>query len=434
MTNNDLLTYSGNVHRGIAAALINDKLGAHAYPGIQAPHTLTYPFRLHQPTVANVNRALKLNRAVEANINLSPVRITTESGLILVEVPSPVPVVIQARQLQGDGLIIPVGMSSRRAIVGVDFEADSHLLIVGATNKGKTVSSRNIAYQLLRQHEPDQIQMIVSCFKRKNWEAFSPFARIITSPAETLEMLMQLRSLMYKRAECGIESPRIFVFLDDCLNLFAYPGVDDVMSELLPLARGCGINFVLISQRLVGMSKAVTGNCSARILFNVADTQDSGIVGGRSDLGAETLGRYPGDCLIIANDGITRTASALVTNEEVEQFAIVKQWTCKPLHDAFAIVNSGFAIENLQSGEGVSKYAQNKQNTPTFANSDSRLQTSDLRLQTRLQGKPKTDLEREFVRESYVECDGSMNATMKKVWGSVGSNYAAYIRECVEEK
>lgn len=434
MNNNDLLTYSSNIHRGIAAAFVSDKIGVHCYPAIQAPHTLTYPFRLHQPTIGNVNKALRLNRAIEAMTNVSPVRITTESGVILVEVPSPAPVVIPGKNIVGGkGLGVPVGMSSLTKIAEVDFETDSHLLIVGATNKGKTVMSRNIVYQLLRQHTHDQVQFIVSCFKRKNWSAFSPFARIITDKAETLEMLNWARSLMYQRAMQGVEDPRIFIVLDDCLNLFAVDGVNEIMSELLPLARGCGINFVLISQRLAGMDRKVTGNCTARILFNVADTADSGIVGGRADLGAENLGRYPGDCLLICNEGITRVAGAYVSNEDVDALARVKSWSCKPLQDAFAIVNSDIAIETLQNRVSVPEMAENAQNTHTFANSDSRLQTSDLRLQTRLQGKPKTDIEREFVREAYIECEGSMNATMKRVWGSVGSNYAAYIRECVGE-
>lgn len=432
MNHSELLTYSANIHRGIAMAFMRDGLGAHALTAIQAPHTLTYPFRLHNPTIANVNKTLRLNRAIEAMTNVSPIRITTESGVILIEAPSPTPVVIRGQTLQGEGLAVPVGMSSKRSIVGVDFENDSHLLIVGATNKGKTVMSRNLVYQLIRQHTPDQVQFIVSCFKRKNWAAFSPFAKIITDMDETVAMLQWARALMYARAKQGVEEPRLFIVLDDCLNLFAVDGVNEIMSELLPLARGCGINFILIAQRLAGMDRKVTGNCTARILFNVADTTDSGIVGGRSDLGAETLGRYPGDCLLICNDGVTRVAGAYVSNEDVERLAIEKHWSRKPLQDQIAIEKSTFAIVNDQNDGSVSFWAENSENTHTFAKSDSRLQTGNLRLQTRLQGRPKTDVEREFVRDAYHDCAGSMNATMKRVWGSVGSHYAKYISECLE--
>jgi len=326
MSNSDLLAYSANVHRGIAAAFVGDGLGAYAYSAIQAPHTLTYPFRLDKPTIANVSKALRLNRAIEAMTNVSPVRITTEQGLVMVEVPSPVPAVIEGRTLQGEGLAVPVGMSSKGQIVGVDFEQDSHLLIVGATNKGKTVASRNIVYQLIRQHTPDQAQFIVSAFKRKNWKSFSPFAHIITDKAETLDMLHQVHDLMQWRGGNEVETPRLFVVLDDSLDLFAYEGVNEIASKLLPNSRGVGINFILISQRKSGMDRKVTGNCTAQLLFNVADVQDSAIVGGRGDLGAETLGRYPGDCLLIANEGVTRVASALVTDGDVEALAASKPW------------------------------------------------------------------------------------------------------------
>lgn len=346
MSNSDLLAYSANVHRGIAAAFVGDGLGAYAYSAIQAPHTLTYPFRLDRPTIGNVNKALRLNRAIEAMTNVSPVRITTEQGLVMVEVPSPVPVVIEGSTLQGEGLAVPVGMSSRREIVGVDFEQDSHLLIVGATNKGKTVASRNIVYQLIRQHAPDQAQFIVSAFKRKNWKSFSPFAHIITDKAETLDMLHRVHELMQWRGRNEVETPRLFVVLDDCLDLFAYEGINEIASKLLPNSRGVGINFILISQRKSGMDRKVTGNCTAQLLFNVADVQDSAIVGGRSDLGAETLGRYPGDCLLIANEGVTRVASALVTDDDVIELALSKPWRV----EAEAIL------------QGVSKSAENGKN------------------------------------------------------------------------
>lgn len=428
MNNNNLQAYSANVHRGIAAAFVGEKLGAHAYAAIQAPHTLTYPFVLSQPTVANVNRALKMNRAIEATTSISPVRITTERGAILIEVPSPTPVVIQGKTLRGEGLSVPIGMSSRREIVGVDFDADSHLLIVGATNKGKTVCARNVVYQLLRQHAPDELQLIVSCFKAKNWAAFAPFSKIITDMDQTVAMLEWARSLMYERATTGIESPRIFIVLDDCLNLFAKPGVNEIMSELLPLARGCGINFILISQRLAGMDRKVTGNCSARIVFNVTDTADSGIVGGRADLGAESLGRYPGDCLLIANEGVQRVASAYVQNDEIEKFAVRKNWNCAPLETMFAhplrTPDYGSNGDYLSFAQGVLEMAENGDFGHTRASAQS--------AQT-LTGKPKTEEERNMVREVFERCNGSFRATTKAIWDATGGNYNQYVRECIED-
>ena len=433
MNSQDLQTYSTNVHRGIAAAFIGEKLGAHAYTAIQAPHTITYPFRLSQPSAANINRAMKMNRAIEAHTGSSNIRITTENGLILVEAPSPDPVTIEGTTIMGEGLSVPVGMSSRRQIVGVDFESDSHLLIVGASNKGKTVCARNVVYQLLRQHSSDEIQVVVSCFKRKNWEAFKSFATVISDMEETIEMLKSARELMYLRAKTGVETPRYFIVLDDCLNLFALDGVNEIMSELLPLARGCGINFILIAQRLAGMDRKVTGNCTAKILFNVADTADSGIVGGRSDLGAETLGRYPGDCLLIANDSVQRVASALVQNDDVTSLAPSKEWFCTSVETALALEKTGFAPVGAKNYEGVLNSPETAfAGTPTEINF-APVQTTDLRVQTRLVGRPKTDADREFVREMYVSNSESMNATVRAVWGSKGSNYVRYVQECIGE-
>src|SRR3954467_6092588 len=116
----DLRQHMGLVEQAIATAFVNDGLPVHLLGGNQGPHTLTFALRLYQPTKANLAKALKLAGAVEAAIGDSPVRIYSESGVLFVEVPPPIPVVVDGHRLKGEGVAVPVGMTARRAIAGID--------------------------------------------------------------------------------------------------------------------------------------------------------------------------------------------------------------------------------------------------------------------------------------------------------------------------
>jgi hypothetical protein len=134
------------IERAIASAFVNDNLHIHLLRGQQGSHTLTFALRLYQPTKANLAKALKLASAVEAAIGDSPVRIYSERGIIFVETPSPSPVQIAGNSLRGAALAVPLGMTARRTIAGVDFSTNPHLLLVGPTNAGKTTAARALAY------------------------------------------------------------------------------------------------------------------------------------------------------------------------------------------------------------------------------------------------------------------------------------------------
>ena len=137
--------YMRQIEAAIAGAFVNDRLAIHLLGGVQGPHTLTFGVRLYQPTKSNVAKALSLAPAIEATTGVSPVRVYSESGAIMVELPSPQPIIIDGTRYAGEGLAIPLGMTGRRGIVGVDFVRNPHLLFVGPTGRGKTTAARVIA-------------------------------------------------------------------------------------------------------------------------------------------------------------------------------------------------------------------------------------------------------------------------------------------------
>src|SRR5438045_4950526 len=108
MPAHDVRQYMALIEQAIGAAFVNDGLPVHLLGGNQGPHTLTFALRLYQPTKANLAKALKLAGAVEAAIGDSPVRIYSESGVLFVEAPAPVPVIVYGHTLQGAGVAVPV--------------------------------------------------------------------------------------------------------------------------------------------------------------------------------------------------------------------------------------------------------------------------------------------------------------------------------------
>lgn len=310
--------------QAIAGAFVNNGLTVHLCGNVQGPHTLTFGLRLYEPTQRNLNKALGLAGAVEAAISDSPVRIYMDRGVILIETPSPMPASVDGRRLRGRAFAVPLGMTSRQTVSGVDLVANPHLLLVGPTNRGKTTAARLLAYHLAKQNSPQQARFIVSTFKPKDWRAFTDLAHtvaVITDPHESAQMITWLVDLMHRRTQSGQESPHLFVFLDDLLNLLGVAAVDDQLAQLASLGRGAGIHLIVGTQRLGEKGAAgglVTGNMPTRLVFGTADAQDAALFTGRGGSGAEKLGRYPGDALLVTDGGTQRLAVGYIKDGHLQ--------------------------------------------------------------------------------------------------------------------
>lgn len=426
------------IERAIASAFVNDKLSIHLLGGIQGPHTLTFGVKLYQPTKANVAKALALGPAIEACTGVSPVRVYSEQGAVLVEVPSPSPVIIDGTKYKGDGLAVPLGMTGRRAIVGVDFDKDPHLVLVGPTKRGKTVAQRNVAYHLARQNRPSAVRFIFSTFKAWDFEAFGSLAHtmdVISDPAETETMIHWLTATMYSRLKTRTETPHLFLFLDDLVNLLSQVDVAGELGELASLGRGVGIHLIIGTQRLNekgGGSSIVTGNIPTRLIFGTASAQDAAAFSGRGESGAEKLGRYKGDALLIDDGSVTRLAVALITDQALAKLpqnsTPVRPWQQKIQWNGAngtgarrsAIVpldrSTHFTPENGQN---------NGWNVPPDQGGQSGLEVENTPFAprnvpqpTRLPDAPPTADEQQYLRQLYSQL-GSKRAVLKAAWGGI---------------
>lgn len=404
----DIRQHVALTERAIAGAFVANGLYVHLCGSVQGPHTLTFGLRLYEPTQKHITRALGLSGALEAAISDSPARIYTDRGLILVEVPSPAPVLVDGTRLRGEGYAVPVGMTSRQSVAGVDFLVNPHLLLVGPTNRGKTTAARGIAWHLARQTPHHRTRFIVSTFKPKDWRAFAGLAHtfaVVTDPQESARMIAYLVDVMRERTRNDIDTPRLFVFLDDLLNLLGVADVDDDLAQLASLGRGAGIHLIIGTQRLGEKGAAgglVTGNIPARLVFGTADAQDAALFTGRGGSGAERLGRYPGDALLITDGGAQRVAVGYVEDRHLERLRHhPDEW--RPWLNHTPTPKAGVPVQG-QGGE-----------------------TRPQALNTPLAGRPGThslpdrqpDADaRAFLRRLYEET-GSKNEVLRRAWGGV---------------
>jgi DNA polymerase III delta prime subunit len=401
----DIRQHMALTERVIASMFVSHGLYVHLRGSVQGAHTLTFALSLYEPTQKNITKALGLSAALEAAITDSPVRIYTDRGIILVETPSPVPVTVDGARLQGQEFAVPLGMTSRQSIAGVDLIVSPHLLLVGPTNRGKTTAARLVAYHLARQNPPRHARFIVSTFKPKDWQAFARLAHtfaVITEPKESAQMVCYLVDVMLSRTKSGQDRPHLFVFLDDLLNLLGVADVDEELAQLASLGRAAGIHLIVGTQRLGERGAAggmVTGNIPTRLVFGTADAQDAALFTGRGGSGAEKLGRYAGDALLITDGGLQRIAVGYVSDSQLSSLRHgPDEWRPWQSH---AAVSQSIPV-HLEEGGSAHEGADN---TPLARTGT-------------LPNRPPTEEERQHLRRLYEEV-GSKNEVLRRAWGGV---------------
>jgi len=316
---------AAQLENGIRAAFTAEKLGIHILLTEPGPRTLTTSVRLHEPDVKSLARVSRMVGAIEARSGVSPIRIHSAGGVVYIEAPSPQPLTVYAADMRGSGLAVPLGVTPRSAVAGVDFERDYHMLAVAPTGGGKTTAIRALLYQLARQHTAHQVRIIISTVKLKDWMAFDGLAHcggLITDVGETVQMINWLAGVMYARGRTMKSTPVLFVVLDDLINLMdRAPELAPVLAEIASLGGGAGIHLLIGTQRLGKKgtgSSVVAGNITARLVFRTVSAQDAALFTGRGDTGAESLGDQPGDgILITTSGGVQRIAVGIVTDDDL---------------------------------------------------------------------------------------------------------------------
>ncbi|MGH3969506.1 MAG: FtsK/SpoIIIE domain-containing protein, partial [Mycobacterium sp.] len=167
---------------------------------------------------------------------------------------------------------ILLGLEERRLRpVAIDFERDSHLLILGDTECGKTATLRTLCREITRTKTAAEAQLLVVDFRRSLLGAIEPehLGSYAMSPAALGVLLPDLLDLLRRRmpppgvsqtqlrTRSWWSGPDIYVVVDDYdLVVTAVGNPLLAIVEYLPYARDLGLHLV-IARRSGGAARAL---------------------------------------------------------------------------------------------------------------------------------------------------------------------------------
>ena len=251
---------------------------------------------------------------------------------------------------------IPVPLLLGKNVAGEEVVEDltkmPHLLVAGASGKGKSVCLSAIINGLLVCRTPEQLRLIL--VDPKGGTEFKVYEKlphllvpVVTDVKQVVVALRWAVNEMSRRqkviAEAGTSDiqeynatvksermPYIVVVIDELADIMILAGreVEPVLSRLMALARATGIHLILTTQRpdVKVISGTIKANIPGRVAFATTTAADSRTI--LDESGAETL-IGNGDMLYRTSDGMTvRAQGAFVSRGEKNRIVefTVKQW------------------------------------------------------------------------------------------------------------
>ena len=243
--------------------------------------------------------------------------------------------------------------------VVADLTKMPHLLVAGASGKGKSVCLNSIINGLLMTRTPEQLRMILVDPKRTEFSNYKAMPHllvpVVVEAKKVLGALRWAAKEMEQRlinfSEVGARDiiefnesaeekvPYIVIVIDELADIMTLCGrdVEPVLGRLMALARATGIHLIIATQRpdVKTISGTIKANIPGRVALGTANATDSRTI--LDESGAEYL-CAKGDMLYKSEDGLVRTQGALITKGELSRIMafIVKQW---PAQIDEAIVN-----------------------------------------------------------------------------------------------
>jgi DNA segregation ATPase FtsK/SpoIIIE-like protein len=262
---------------------------------------------------------------------------------------------------QERALALALGWGVSGQAVMADLARCPHLLVAGATGKGKSVCLNCLICSLLLQHGPDTLKLLLIDPKRVELRQYNGLphlaAPVIVEPQQATAALVAAVAEMEDRykllAREGVRDigaynarlarrheppmPYLVIVIDELADLMmvsraeaqaekrAGSVVEDSIVRLGQMARAVGIHQVLATQRpsvdvITGLIKA---NITTRIALTVGSQVDSRVI---LDAGGAERLLGEGDMLYRPDGGsLVRLQGAYMSDAEVE--AVVRHWT-----------------------------------------------------------------------------------------------------------
>ena len=233
--------------------------------------------------------------------------------------------------------------------VVADLTKMPHLLVAGASGKGKSVCLNAIINGLLMTRTPEQLRMILVDPKRTEFSNYKAMPHLLVPVVvEAKKVLGALRwaakemeQRLVRFSDVGARDiiefndasdekvPYIVIVIDELADIMTLCGrdVEPVLGRLMALARATGIHLIIATQRpdVKTISGTIKANIPGRVALGTANATDSRTI--LDEAGAELL-CAKGDMLYKSEEGLVRTQGAFITKGELSRIMefVVKQW------------------------------------------------------------------------------------------------------------
>lgn len=257
----------------------------------------------------------KLEKAFQAALNKSGVRISQDGAYINIEVPCFVDTLLLGdvlnddKYMADDGLTVAIGRAVDGSNVLANIEELKHILVAGASGSGKSVFIQGMILSLLAKHTPNDLDIFLVDPKMVEFYVYRniPNCHVVTETKDAIDLLQKLTTIMDDRyrqlaaAGCrdidsynqknDIKMRRIVLFIDELADLIktSRRAVEDNIVRIAQKARACGIHLVIATQ--YPKAEVVTGliksNIPTKVCFAVTSPTASVVMLGQG--GAEKL-------------------------------------------------------------------------------------------------------------------------------------------------
>lgn len=293
----------------------------------RGPFTLTYVLNLTRDMSRGLSALMSLKnpliQAIRTNVRLTQ---SAQGVLLEIELPREAHLSPAAVKLASSGRWphLPVGIDQFMRPLMVNPEEHGALYWIAPPRSGKTSSMRS-TLAIAKQYRPD-LRFIVCALPakiKKDWGAFGVVDGCLGLVSDFREMEAALKWTV-DQMNAGQEGP-VFVVLDDLTNLTAQADIGTYIDNLALAGAGLGYH-LLVGTHGAG-SKATSGGSLAqfgmtcRLMFKAADNNSGARSAGRrnDETGLAQLSGYAGDAILDEHGRISRVATAMITDTEIQQ-------------------------------------------------------------------------------------------------------------------
>ena len=220
-----------------------------------------------------------------------------------------------------------------------DMSEQTHLLIAGATESGKSVVINGIISTLLYRLPvdiPDGAQFILIDPKRVELARYKGIPHVIQYASEPSEMLSALNyamqitesryKLMQKQRKLKYTGGDIYVIIDEFADLMTTQGktVKPLIQRLAQIGRAARVHIILATQTPIAkiIPTEIKCNFDSRVGLRTRSAQDSRNILGYA--GLEVLPRY-GEGIYMTPEGDDLWEIPMVEEEEIDR--LVRHWS-----------------------------------------------------------------------------------------------------------